>query len=740
MQHFLIAFLTFIAACSGRKPDPANTTLAEFIRTNMEQGKKPNRLINEKSPYLLQHAFNPVEWYPWGEEAFTKARLEQKPIFLSVGYSTCHWCHVMERESFENDSIASIMNTYFVCIKVDREERPDVDKVYMTALQGMGQNGGWPMSMFLTPDLKPFHGGTYFPPRSQYGRIGFPDLLTRIHEVWETEREKILQSASGIIKALQEMPTTSATSLDHGLLDTCYHQFERTFDPQFGGFGAGPKFPRPAVLNFLVRYYARTGNVHALDMAARTLQKMSSGGIYDHIGGGFHRYSVDGEWRVPHFEKMLYDQAQLVGSYLDLFQITKDPLYAAVVKEVLAYVMRDMTHPEGGFYSAEDADSPKPEQPDEEGEGSFYLWSKKELYSILGKEDAEMFCLFYGVEEAGNAPFDPQHEFTGKNILYIAHSVDQTATTFNKTQHEIAATLAQCREKLFTSRTKRPRPLLDDKVLTSWNGLMISAFARAGQLLHDSNYLHAAEHSAEFILKNMFEVTSSRLTRRYRDGEAKHEAHLDDYAFFAQGMLDLYEASFDVKWLMLSVDITRTQIAMFWDPVAGGFFDTSGKDSSVLIRMKEQYDGAEPTGNSVAAMNLLRLAQIADDKDFKGKAEQTLLAFGELLQKQPAVMPQMVAAYDFSIDKPIQIIIAGRRDDPGTQAILKEVNLFFLPNKIIILLDGGEEQMKLSELNPFYSSFSMQGGKAMAYICRDYVCQLPTSDIATITKMLDKKN
>jgi uncharacterized protein YyaL (SSP411 family) len=467
---------------------------------------------------------------------------------------------------------------------------------------------------------------------------------------------------------------------------------------------------------------------------------MSAGGIYDHIGGGFHRYSVDGEWRVPHFEKMLYDQAQLVGSYLDLFQITKDPLYATVVKEMLAYVMRDMTHPEGGFYSAEDADSPKPEEPDEEGEGAFYLWSKRELSSILGKDNAEMFCFYYGVEEAGNAPFDPQHEFTGKNILYTAHSVDQAATSFNKTPYEIAATLAQCRAKLSTFRASRPRPHLDDKVLTSWNGLMISAFARAHQLLRDSNHLKAAERSAEFIVKNMFDATTGRLIRRYRDGEAKHEAHLDDYAFFAQGLLDLYEASFDVKWLKLSLDITRAQVATFWDPVLGGFFDTSGKDSSVLIRMKEQYDGAEPTGNSVAAMNLLRLAQITDDKDFKEKAERTLLAFGELLQKQPAVMPQMVAAYDFSIDKPIQIIITGRRDDPGTQAILREVNSCFLPNKIIILLDGGEEQMKLSELNPFYASFSMQGGKATAYICRDYVCQLPTSDIATITKMLDKKN
>jgi uncharacterized protein YyaL (SSP411 family) len=474
-------------------------------------------------------------------------------------------------------------------------------------------------------------------------------------------------------------------------------------------------------------------------MAARTLKKMAAGGIYDHIGGGFHRYSVDGEWRVPHFEKMLYDQAQLVSSYLDVFQITKDPLYAMIAGEVLKYVMRDMTHPDGGFYSAEDADSPKPEAPGEESEGAFYLWSKKELQSILG-EDAGVFDFLYGVKEDGNAPFDPQHEFTGKNILCMAHTLAETATSLAKSEDEAAKSLLRSRAKLFDIRSKRPRPHLDDKILTSWNGLMISAFSRAYQLLHDPTYLSAANRSAEFILKNMFDASSGRLVRRYRDGEAKHEANLDDYAFFVQGLLDLYEASFDAKWLRLSMDITKFQIATFWDPVAGGFFDTSGKDSSVLIRMKEQYDGAEPTGNSVGVMNLLRLAQITDDKDLREKAERLLLAFGDLLKKQPAVMPQMAAAYLFSIEKPRQIVIAGRKDDSGTQAILSEVHSRFLPNKIIILLDGGNEQTKLSELNPFYSSFSMQGSKPTAYICQDYVCQLPTSDIGVIGKMLDKEN
>ncbi|MEK9136554.1 MAG: thioredoxin domain-containing protein, partial [Bacteroidota bacterium] len=602
-----------------------NKALSDFIRKKMEQGKKPNRLISEKSPYLLQHAFNPVDWYPWGDEAFAKARGEQMPIFLSVGYSTCHWCHVMERESFENDSIAQIMNKYFVCIKVDREERPDVDKVYMTALQGMGQNGGWPMSMFLTPDLKPFYGGTYFPPQSMHGRMGFPDLLTRIHEVWETQREKILQSADGITEAMRDIPTSLPGSgvLDSSLLDTCYNQFVHVYDHQFGGFGNGPKFPRPAVYNFLLRYYVRSGNARALEMVGQTLRKMSMGGVYDHIGGGFHRYSVDGEWRVPHFEKMLYDQAQIVSSYIDLFQITKDPLFASVAREVLEYVMRDMTHPQGGFYSAEDADSPKPEAPEEEGEGAFFLWTRKEVISVLGQEDAEVLCFYYGVEEAGNAPSDPQHEFTRKNILYIARSLEQTARSFNRPEKEIAEVLSRSKQRLFAARSNRPRPHLDDKILTSWNGLMISAFSRAHQVLGDPNYLEAAERAAGFILANMHDGRNNQLIRRYRDGEARHEAHLDDYAFIVQGLLDLYEASFDVKWLTHALEITRTQIALFWDSQGGGFFDTAGKDPSVLVRMKEQYDGAEPTGNAIAVVNLVRLSQITNSHELREKANQT---------------------------------------------------------------------------------------------------------------------
>ncbi|MBI4535302.1 MAG: thioredoxin domain-containing protein, partial [Ignavibacteriae bacterium] len=633
----------------------------------MQQGRTPNRLIEEKSPYLLQHAFNPVEWYAWGEEAFAKARAEQKPIFLSIGYSTCHWCHVMEHESFEHDSIAAIMNQYFVSIKVDREERPDVDKIYMSALQAMGQNGGWPMSMFLTPDLKPFFGGTYFPPETRYGRIGFPELLTRIHHLWMNQREKILESADGLTTHLKELSAagTQTTTLRNSILDTTFAQFDRSYDPLHGGFGDGPKFPRPVVFNFLLRYHYRTGEQKALQMSERTLRAMSAGGMYDHIGGGFHRYSVDGEWRVPHFEKMLYDQAQLVNSYVDLFQITKDPYYARIIREVLEYVLRDMTSAEGGFYSAEDADSPKPEDPSEQGEGACYVWLRKEILDVLGTESGDLFCFAYGVEDLGNALMDPQQEFTGKNILYIAHPVSEVAQRFGMTEEEVESILAGARKKLFNVRSKRPRPHLDDKILTSWNGLMISALARAYQVLDDPTYLKAAERAAEFVMTRLYD--GKMLIRRYRDGESKYEAHLDDYSFLVHGLLDLYESSLNFRWLRTAIDLTEKSIEIFWDASRGGFFDTSGKDSSILVRMKELYDGAEPTGNSMAVMNLLRLSQMTDNPGWRTKAEGTLRSYAAILEKQPFSMPQMVSAFDFSLEKVKQIIVAGERHGIDTR-------------------------------------------------------------------------
>ncbi len=701
-----------------------------------ESGKAPNRLINEKSPYLLQHAYNPVDWYPWGDEAFAKARAEDKPIFLSIGYSTCHWCHVMEEESFENDSIAALMNEYFVCIKVDREERPDVDRVYMTALQGMGENGGWPMSMFLTPELKPFFGGTYYPPESRHGRIGFPELLRRIHEIWATDRARVLDAANGVVSFLRQLPTSSrAGKLTPSVLDRCFEQFKQMYDAERGGFGGAPKFPRPAVFNFLLRHYHRTGNHDALAMVEHTLEMMANGGMHDHIGGGFHRYSVDRDWRVPHFEKMLYDQAQLVCSYLDLYLITGKERFASIARDVLEYVLRHMTDKQGGFYSAEDADSPRPESPDQKGEGAFYVWTKNEILDVLGDEAGRVFCSQYGVEGDGNVALDPQLEFTGRNILYVTRPLAETATAFRRTESEIVSLLAAARKRLFDVRARRPRPHLDDKVLAGWNGLMMGACARAYQVLGEVRYLHAARSSARFVLTRMFDPRSGKLLRRFRDGEAKFEAHLDDYAFVVAGLLDLYESDFDVQWLEWARRLTQTQLQLFWDDNAGGFFDTSGDDASILVRTKEQYDGAEPGGNSVAAMNLLRLYHITGDDSLRAKGEQTIEAFSGVLGAQPVVQPQMACAYAFSISKVKQIVLAGAPELDSTRQMLQRIRQRYLPNKVVLLIEPSSRP-RLETLAAFTRQLSSREGHVVAYVCEDYVCKLPTSDLDVLERLL----
>jgi hypothetical protein len=716
---------------------------SEYVSRKLQEGHKPNRLINEKSPYLLQHAFNPVAWHPWGEEAFETARRENKPIFLSVGYSTCHWCHVMEHESFENPDIAKIMNEYFINIKVDREERPDVDKVYMTVVQALTGSGGWPMSVWLTPDLKPFFAGTYFPPDSRYGRPGFPDLLKRLHQAWTEQREQILQSGDQIIKALQQHTSVVAgpdtSLLFTPVLRTAYSQFYSSYDARLGGFGNAPKFPRPVAFNFLVRYYARNKEKSALEMTLFTLQRMWAGGMYDHLGGGFHRYSVDAYWRVPHFEKMLYDQAQLVWSYLEAYQITKEAFYADAAREVLDYVSRDMTHPEGGFYSAEDADSaPDPAHPEEKEEGAFYLWRQQEIVGLLGKENAEIFSYCYGVSDTGNTISDPQGEFHDKNVLYAAYTVADAARRFKRPEAEIATLLAEGRKKLFEARKMRPRPHLDDKIITAWNGLMISAFARAYQMLDEPKYLQAAERAAGFVLNKLYHAQTKTLTRRYRDGEAKYPAHLDDYAFLTQGLIDLYEAGFDIKWLEHAIGLTETQIRLFWDKNGGGFFDTSGEDETILLRTKEDYDGAEPSGNSIAVLNLLRLSQMLDKKEWWEMAETALRLFGNRLQNAPHAMPQMLVAVEFSLDKPKQIIIAGKPDAPDTRAMLRAVHERFIPNKILLLADHGEGQNFLEKHLPFVKSVAMINGKATAYVCENYTCQLPTTEVGMMVKLLEK--
>ena len=703
----------------------------------MDADRTPNRLIREKSPYLLQHAHNPVDWYPWGDEAFARARSEQKPIFLSVGYSTCHWCHVMEKESFESEEIAALLNRLFVCIKIDREERPDVDRVYMSALHTMGQNGGWPMSMFLTPDLRPFYGGTYFPPVTRYGRIGFPDLLQRIHEAWSTDRRQVLESAAGLTGHLAELmqSTPPGRTADGAALDLAFAQFARSYDAEAGGFGGAPKFPRPAVFTFLLRSSARSGNPDSLGMTTTTLRRMAVGGVYDQLGGGFHRYSVDAAWRVPHFEKMLYDQAQLASVYVDAYLMTKDTFFAEVATEVLEYVLRDLTLPEGGFCSAEDADSMKYERPGEKGEGAFYVWTKKEIDTVLPQDESRVFALAYGVEEEGNAAVDPHHEFTGKNILYRARTAGEAALQTGLLPDAVTSLLRSARKRLLAERSRRPRPGLDDKVLTSWNGLMIGACAKAASGLGSDRYLQAAVRAAEFVLGHLHDPAGNRLRRRFRDGEARHEAHLEDYAFLVNGFLDLYEASLEVRWLRHAVFLTETQIALFEDKANGGFYDTSGEDPSILIRTREQYDGAEPSGNSVAAMNLLRLAHFTGDMRWRAIAERVLATFGPVLAEQPQAVPYMAAALGYSLGSPKEIVITGKRGAPGTEALLQEVRSRYLPESVLLFAETGSTE--LATISPFAAALAVQGEGGMAYVCEGQTCQLPTGDPAVLRKLLD---
>jgi hypothetical protein len=724
---------------------------------------------------LLQHADNPVKWFPWGKEAFEKARREDKPIFLSIGYSTCHWCHVMAHESFEDAATAEIMNREFVNIKVDREERPDVDRVYMTFVQATTGGGGWPMSVWLTPQLAPFVGGTYFPPEDRFGHPAFKRVLQRIAEAWKNDRAKISSQGANIVDALREAAKdqTSAGEIDAVILESAYQQFARTFDAHEGGFGGAPKFPRPVTLNFLTRFHARNpdsdSGQHALEMVLLTLRKMAAGGIHDHIGGGFHRYSVDAYWHVPHFEKMLYDQAQLASAYLDAFQIAGEAEFAATARDILDYLGRDMTSPAGGFYSAEDADSPVAvtavydRRESEVGahraplqrnaEGAFYVWTKQEIDGALGK-DAPTFSFHYGVEENGNAPAgaDPHGEFVGKNILVERHSLAETAR-FRSTgispagptgvspvddedEEAIRGLLAQSRQKVFSIRSKRPRPHLDDKIIAGWNGLMISAFARAAQVLNDAYYLEAATRAANFIRANLYDESRKILFRSYREGRGEVEGFADDYAFVIQGLLDLYEASFDPGWLKFALELQGQMDALFWDNESGGYFTVTGHDSNILLRLKEDNDSAEPAASSVTALNLARLAAIRNDGELLARAKKTVNAFARQLAHFPSALPQMLVAFDFLEGSPRQIVIAGDSDSPETKALLAEVHRHFLPNKVLLLADGAEGQRYLGEENEAIRAMSVVGGKPAAYVCENFACKAPVTDVDEFRDLL----
>ncbi len=684
-----------------------------------------NRLANEKSPYLLQHANNPVDWHAWDQEAFDKARKENKPIFLSIGYSTCHWCHVMERESFESDEIAAVLNQNFVPIKVDREERPDVDRIYMSFVQASTGGGGWPMSVWLTPELKPFFGGTYYPPDNRYGRPGFKYILEQLANAWKNERDRIVQSSEDVIKQLNDISRVASdtrTIIDRPIFDSGYYQFRRMFDPRLGGFGRAPKFPRVVAHNFLLRYYYETKTEEACDMVLKTLREMAKGGMYDQLGGGFHRYSVDDRWFVPHFEKMLYDQGQLATSYLEGLQVSGDQWMGDVARGIFEYVLRDMTDEAGGFYSAEDADSViDPAEPEEKGEGAFYVWTKAEIESVLGRQRSEWFCNKFGVEAEGNVTEDPHGEFTGKNILYQAREV-------NAGEEELQGAIAD----LMAARSKRIRPHLDDKILTAWNGLMITGFAKGAQVLDDSRYLDAATRAADFILERMW--NGETLLRRYRKGDAAIPGFLDDYAFFAQALIDLYETCFDLKYLQAAVKITERMIDLFSDKEHGGFFSTVAGDDSLVMRIKEDYDGAEPSGNSIAALNLLRLSHFTGSNKFRTLGTKTVEAFGTRIKETPSAVPQMLVAALDMISNEKQIVLVGSREQ--LKPLLKEVYRRFLPFHTIMVVDSEEARRVLTNYNQAVAGMTGIQGKATAYVCENFTCKLPVNDIDNFVQLL----
>jgi uncharacterized protein YyaL (SSP411 family) len=705
-------------------------------RSGTGQYRHTNRLIHSKSPYLLLHAHNPVDWYPWGNEAFEKARKENKPIFLSIGYFTCHWCHVMEKESYSDPNVAAILNQYFVSIKVDREERSDIDRLYIAYVEATTGNAGWPLNALLTPDRKPFFGGTYFPAEQ------LKSLLQNAADAWSTQHDSITQAAGRaaqqLIDIVSKQPPATG-DLQPAVLDQAYKQIASSYDAANGGFGGAPKFPRPVTLCFLLRYYARTAQREALEMTLNTLRAMERGGIRDQLGGGFHRYSTGASWLVPHFEKMLYDQAQLAIVYTQAYQITHEPFYAKATRNILDFALREMQQPGGGFASAEDADSPIAPGAPETAEGAFYLWTGKEIQNVLTTRDAAVFEYAYGAESGGNVPAqqDIRGELKGKNVLYEAHSTQETANKFGLTVAQTAAKLTAARRSLFEARARRPRPPLDDKIVTAWNGMMISAMAQASQALEEPRYLQSAEAAAKFLEARLYDSKSGKLWRCYRAGGPSVDGFLDDYTDLISGLLDLYQAGFEVHRLTWAVSLQEKHEQLFGDADEGGYFEAGSSDPSLLSRTRQAYDGAEPSPNSTAAMNLLRLAQFTDRSEWRDKAYKTLSAFSSRLQSDPEAAPALASALDFRLAQTKQILIAGDPMSQDTRELLRQVNRRFLPNKILLLADGGAGQRQLAVWLPFVAGAHRTKDRATAYVCEHYVCKLPTADPQVMARLLE---
>jgi uncharacterized protein YyaL (SSP411 family) len=680
--------------------------------------RKPNRLINEKSPYLLQHAYNPVDWYPWCDEAFERAKIEDKPIFLSIGYSTCHWCHVMEKESFEDEEVAKILNENFIPIKVDREERPDIDTVYMTICQAMTGHGGWPLTIIMTPDKKPFFAGTYIPKHSRYGRIGLIELLQKVVEIWKENKDKVISLAEQITSEIKEAieKVEKGNIIDETIFTLAYKELEENFDPEYGGFGEAPKFPTPHNLMFLLRYWKRTGNAKAIDMVEQTLKGMWLGGIYDQIGFGFHRYSTDRKWLVPHFEKMLYDQALISLACIETYQATGKEKYAVLCSEVFSYVIDNLTNTDGGFFSAEDADS-------EGEEGKFYLWEYSELEKILNQSELNFVIENFNIRKDGNYIDELKRSRTGKNIFHLSSELEG----------EKRKIWESIRLKLLKHRNNRIRPLKDDKILTDWNGLTISSLAKGYLTFGVEDYIKIAEKSANFILKNML-TNDGKLLHRFRDGEAKINGHLDDYAFLAWGLIELYEATFKTKYLKKAIELTNKMIELFWDENNGGFFLSENED--VLFKQKEIYDGAIPSGNSVALLVLIKLSKITGRSDLNELTFKLVETFSGTVSKHPSAYTFFLSAFDFLIGPSFEIIIVGKSSDDISK-IQKLLNSKFIPNKILLYKPTDRED-EINLIAPFLTHYKEIDGKTTIYICTNYECKQPVTSVEEMMRLIDE--
>ena len=681
--------------------------------------KHTNRLIHETSPYLLQHAHNPVDWYPWGEEALEHAKREQKPILLSIGYSACHWCHVMERESFENEEIAAVMNELFINIKVDREERPDLDEIYMNAVQVMTRQGGWPMTVFLTPDLKPFYGGTYYPPTDRYGRPGFPKVMEAVAEAFKDKHTQVLEQADQLTAQLNQISNVvdpHEHELTEQLMQNAFQHYRSQFDSHHGGFGNAPKFPPSMGLPFLLRYWHHSSNANALEMVEVTLEKMARGGMYDQLGGGFHRYSTDAHWLVPHFEKMLYDNAQLVVAYFEAYQATQKPFYRDIATETLDYVLREMYDAEnGGFYSTQDADS-------EGVEGKFFVWEPNDVEDIIGEENAEIFCEYYDITPHGN--------FEGENILHVQTPSDIFARKLRMELEDLEALLADGKQKLFEEREKRIKPGLDDKILTSWNGIMIRGMAMGYQLTGKPEYLEACEKSAEFVLTTLSQ-DNGLLLRTYRSGKSHLNAYLEDYSYFIAGLIALYEASFEPRWLTEAERLAYIMIDQFGDDAGDGFFFTGKAHETLIVQSKSAYDGATPSGASMAIHSLLRLAKHLNNSEFHDKGVETLKLYFHQMEGMPSGSGQLLCELAFLLSTPKEIAIVGQKGEAKTEAMLAALHGTYQPNKIVALSESADGQTL-----PLLAGKTQVDDTATAYVCENYACQAPTTDVKAFVELL----